>query len=267
MKTCTLIFCLAALGLTGPLRADENAPDRHPESVLPAAAESVPGPAAVTATVAPDAAPAALRSQKDRISYAVGVSTGRALRSADGAEVNLDALVRGLKDGLEGAKLQIPERQMQDLMGKFQQELRQKMAASRGRAIVENRQKAEKFFTENKGKEGVVTLASGVQYRILKSGTGPLPKEADVVTVNYRGTLLNGNEFDATESGRPAHLAIGKLIGGWKEALKLMPVGSHWQLFIPPALAYGERGVGADIGPNEALVFDVELLGTQLSKE
>lgn len=212
------------------------------------------------------ASPAALATERDRISYAVGVQTGRALRTADGAEVDLDALVRGLKDGLEGARLQIPERQMNEMLGKFQQTLRQKMAASRARAIAENRLKAEKFLADNKGKDGVVTLASGLQYKILKTGTGPLPQESDVVTVNYHGTLLSGTEFDASQPSRPAHLAVGSLIAGWKEALKLMPVGSHWELYIPPGLGYGERGVGAQIGPNEALVFDVELLDTRLSK-
>jgi FKBP-type peptidyl-prolyl cis-trans isomerase len=181
--------------------------------------------------------------------------------------VNLDALVRGLKDGLYGERMQIPEKEMQALLQAFQQTLRQKMLASHGRAVAENRKKAADFFAENKGKHGVVTLASGVQYEILKVGTGVMPKEADVVTVNYRGTLLNGTEFDGTPPGRPAALKVSGLIAGWKEALKLMPVGSHWKLYIPPQLGYGERGVGADIGPNEALIFDVELLATQLSMD
>jgi FKBP-type peptidyl-prolyl cis-trans isomerase len=227
--------------------------------------------AAEPGAAAPDsrpqtASPAALTTERDRISYAVGVQTGRALRTADGAEVDLDALVRGLKDGLDGARLQIPERQMNEMLGKFQQTLRQKMAASRARAIAENRLKAEKFLADNKGKDGVITLASGLQYRILKAGSGRLPQESDVVTVNYRGTLTSGTEFDSSQPGQPARLAVGSLIAGWKEALKLMPVGSHWELYIPPSLGYGERGVGAEIGPNEALVFDVELLDTRLSK-
>ncbi len=211
--------------------------------------------------------PVANWPQKDRVSYSVGAQTGRALRTADGAEVNLDALVRGLKDGLEGHKLAIPEKEMQGLLQGFQQMLRQKMAATRGRAIAENRKKAMDFFAENKKKPGMVSLASGVQYQILKSGTGPLPKEEDVVRVNYRGTLLSGTEFDGTEPGHPTNLKVSGLIAGWKEALKLMPVGSHWKLYIPPQMAYGERGVGADIGPNETLVFDVELLDAQMAKE
>jgi len=215
----------------------------------------------------PEQTRAPLVSERDRTSYSVGVTTGRTLRTADGAEVDADVFMRGLKDGLSGAKLEIPERQMQQLLGRFQQELRQKIAASRGRAIAQNRLKADQFFAENKTREGVVTLASGVQYRILKAGAGPLPKEEDVVTCNYRGTLLSGVEFDGTENGHPASLTVGSLIAGWKEALKLMPVGSHWQLYVPPALAYGERGVGAEIAPNEALVFDVELLSTKLSSD
>jgi FKBP-type peptidyl-prolyl cis-trans isomerase FklB len=249
MKRDLPFICLLAIALGGVALGG------------PAVAQEMPAQPGARDAGAP------LSSEKDRVSYAVGVTTGRALRSADGAEVNYDALVRGLKDGLEGAKLQIPEKQMQAMLQKFQQDLRQKMAASRGRAVSENRLKAAKFFKENHDKEGIVSLANGVQYRILKAGTGPLPHEVDIVTVNYRGTLLNGNEFDATEPGRPAHLQVASLIAGWKEALKVMPVGSHWQLFIPPNLAYGERGVGADIGPNEALIFDVELLGTELPKE
>jgi FKBP-type peptidyl-prolyl cis-trans isomerase FklB len=223
--------------------------------------------AATPAKGEPSKADATKWDQKDRVSYSVGAQTGRALRTADGAEVNLDALVKGLRDGLEGNRLAIPEKEMQGLLQGFQQMLRQKMAASHGRAVAENRRKAMEFFAENKTKPGMVLLASGVQYEILRSGTGPLPKESDVVTANYRGMLLNGTEFDGTEPGRPAHLKVSGLIAGWKEALKLMPVGSHWKLYIPPQLGYGERGVGADIGPNETLVFDVELLATDLAKD
>jgi FKBP-type peptidyl-prolyl cis-trans isomerase len=232
--------------------------------VLAGAAQAV---GAATPDKAPAENPAAKWDQKDRVSYSVGAQTGRALRTADGAEVNLDALVRGLKDGLDGSRLLIPEKEMQALLQGFQQMLRQKMAASHGRAVAENRKKAMEFFAENKKKPGMVSLSSGVQYQILKSGTGPLPKEEDVALVSYRGTLLNGTEFDSTEPGHPTRLKISGLIAGWKEALKLMPVGSHWKLYIPPQMAYGERGVGSDIGPNEALVFDVELLGTQLGKD
>lgn len=233
-------------------------------------ASSLPSTTAMAAAPAKAATPekpVAEWNQKDRASYSVGAQTGRALRTADGAEVNLEALVRGLKDGLEGNRLAIPEKEMQGLLQDFQQMLRQKMAATRGRAIAENRKKALEFFAENKKKLGIVSLDSGVQYQIFKSGTGPLPKEEDVVRVNYRGTLLSGTEFDSTPEGHPTNLKVSGLIAGWKQALKLMPVGSHWKLWIPPQLGYGERGVGADIGPNETLVFDVELLDAQPAKD
>lgn len=230
---------------------------------------AVPGGTDAAAATPGAQAPAAgadpLATQKDRMSYSVGVTTGRALRTADGAEVNFDALILGLKDGLEAAHLRIPERQVNELLGLFQQSLRQKMSASRARAKVENMEAAHKFLDGNKSQPGIVTLDGGTQYRILKSGTGRLPTESDVVTVQYRGTLLNGNEFDATEPGAPAHLQVASLVAGWKQVLKLMPVGSHWQVYIPPELGYGERGIGANIGPNELLVFDLELLDTHPS--
>ncbi len=257
MKTIGTAMMVVAMTLAAPAGAADEAP-----AAAPAAASPAPG-----GRDGASPPPLVFDNERDMISYSVGVTTGRALRSADGAEVNFEALARGLKDGLDGVRLQITERRMQELLGKFQQTLRQKMSASRSRAMAENRMKARKFLDQNKNQPGVVTLASGVQYKILKTGTGALPTESDVVTVNYRGTLLNGNEFDSSDPGRPANFRLSALIAGWKEALKLMPVGSHWQLFIPPELAYGERGVGAEVGPNELLVFDVELLGSQLSRE
>jgi FKBP-type peptidyl-prolyl cis-trans isomerase FklB len=130
-------------------------------------------------------------------------------------------------------------------------------------ALEDNKKKGEVFLAENKTKEGVVVLPSGVQYKILKAGNGKKPIDSDVVQVYYRGTLLDGSEFDATEPGQPADLKASSLIAGWKEALRLMPAGSKWQIFVPSQLAYGERGVGSDIGPNETLVFEVELLAVK----
>jgi FKBP-type peptidyl-prolyl cis-trans isomerase len=201
----------------------------------------------------------ALKSPEDRTSYAVGVQTGRTLRQDD-VKVNEEALVRGLRDGLSNGRTAVPERELQKILGDFQQELRQKMMANRVIAAAENRKKAEEFLKQNKDRPGVIQLASGVQYKIIKAGDGPVPKDADTVICNYRGTTLDGAEFDATEDGKPAGLQLDAVIPGWREALKLMPAGSHWQLFIPSALAYGERGVGASIGPNQALIFDVELV-------
>ena len=127
-----------------------------------------------------------------------------------------------------------------------------------------NKKEGEEFLAANKSKEGVVTLPSGLQYKVLKEGTGPKPSATDSVACNYRGTLINGTEFDSSyKRGQPATFAVNGVIKGWTEALQLMPVGSKWQLFIPADLAYGERGAGADIGPNSTLIFEVELLSIQ----
>jgi len=129
---------------------------------------------------------------------------------------------------------------------------------------MSNKKEGEDFLAANKSKEGVVTLPSGLQYKVLKEGTGPKPSPADSVVCNYRGTLINGTEFDSSyKRGQPATFPVNGVIKGWTEALQLMPVGSKWQLFIPPDLAYGQRGAGADIGPNATLIFEVELLSIQ----
>jgi FKBP-type peptidyl-prolyl cis-trans isomerase FklB len=130
-----------------------------------------------------------------------------------------------------------------------------------------NKKEGDAFLAANKTKEGVVTLPSGLQYKILQEGTGPKPTASDTVVCNYRGTLLNGTEFDSSyKRGQPATFAVGQVIHGWTEALQLMTVGSKWQLFIPPDLAYGPRGAGNDIGPNATLVFEVELVSIQPKK-
>jgi FKBP-type peptidyl-prolyl cis-trans isomerase FklB len=224
----------------------------------PAAVPEVPAKAAPEAAAKPE-----FKTDLDRISYAVGIQTGRALRTADGAEVNIDTFVRGLRDGLDAARAQLPERQIADLMGQFQQSLRQKMSVSRSRAKLDNAKAAEEFFKANRKQPGVVTMAGGVQYKIVTTGQGAVPTENDVVTLKYRGTLINGKEFDATPENRPANLTVSSLVAGWKQVLKVMPVGSHWVLYIPPELGYGVRGVGLDVGPNETLIYDVELLATR----
>jgi len=146
-------------------------------------------------------------------------------------------------------------------MNAYQTEIRQKATLTRRVAIEENKKKGEAFLTANRTKDGVITLPSGVQYKILLAGQGRKPIDSDLILCNYRGNLLDGTEFDATEDGKPASLKLSALIAGWKETMKLMPVGSKWQIFIPAQQAYGERGVGSDIGPNETLIFEVELLG------
>ncbi len=200
-----------------------------------------------------------LKTQKEMISYGIGVNIAKSFKKDD-VEFDMDLLVRGMKDGLSGEKLLMPEKDLRRVMNTFQGDLRRKMMASRQTLAEENKTRGEAFFAENKGKEGVVALASGVQYKILKAGEGKKPKDGDTVECYYRGTLLNGTEFTSTEPGKPATLKVEMLPDGWKEALKLMPAGSKWQIFVPSRLAFGERGVGSDVGPNETIVLEVALL-------
>ena len=199
------------------------------------------------------------RTDKDRLSYSIGASIGKNLKK-ENTDVNLDLVIQGMKSGMAGDKLLMPEKEMRQILGAYQMELRQRLTASRQQAIAENKKKGDAFLASNKNKKGVKILPGGVQYKVIKEGHGKKPLESDMVEVNYRGTLIDGTEFDATEEGHPATLKASALIPGWKQALSEMSVGSKWQIAIPSQLAYGERGVGTDIGPNEVLLFDVELV-------
>lgn len=200
-----------------------------------------------------------LKTQKEMVSYGIGVNIAKSFKKDD-VEFDMDLLVRGMKDGLSGDKLLMPERDIRKVMNAFQGELRRKEMANHQVLAEENKKKGEAFLAENKARDGVMTLPSGVQYKVLKAGEGKKPTDGDTVECYYRGTLLNGTEFTSTEPGKPATLKVEILPDGWKEALKLMPKGSKWQIFIPSQLAYGQRGVGSDIGPNETLIFEVALL-------
>ncbi len=199
------------------------------------------------------------KSSEDAISYSVGASVGRNFKK-EGVTINQKEFLQGLSDGLAGDKLKLSEKEFKSVLQGFQGDMRRKMAANHQQKGIQNRQKADEFLAANGKKPDVVTLPSGVQYKIIKKGDGKQPMDSDLVEVKYRGTLLDGTEFDATAEGKTANLKLAQVIAGWKEALKLMPVGSKWQLFIPSKHAYGERGVGTDIGPNEMLIFDVELI-------
>lgn len=201
-----------------------------------------------------------LKTDKDKVSYGVGVSVAKNLKQ-QGVEADVEILVQGLRDELSGAKLLMNEDELAKTLGAYQNELRQKQLEARKKAGEENQKEGEAFLAENKKKEGVVTLPSGLQYKILKAGEGKKPTEADTVEVHYRGTLINGAEFDSSlRRGQPITFKLTGIIPGWREALKLMPVGSKWQLFIPPQHAYGEQGAGKEIKPNSTLIFEVELL-------
>jgi FKBP-type peptidyl-prolyl cis-trans isomerase FklB len=201
-----------------------------------------------------------LKEQKDKISYSIGMNIGNNLKKQS-IDVNPDALVSGIKDAISGGKALMTEQEVNDTLMAFQKEMAAKQAERLKELGEKNKKEGEAFLADNKKKEGVITLPSGLQYKIIKEGTGETPKLTDTVTTNYRGTLIDGTEFDSSyRREQPATFPIKGVIAGWTEALQLMKVGSKWQVFIPSNLAYGERGAGRDIGPNATLIFEVELL-------
>jgi FKBP-type peptidyl-prolyl cis-trans isomerase len=204
-----------------------------------------------------DAAPAAAKftDQRSKASYALGTLMGRNLKNQS-VDVDLELLIQGVKDGLSGGKALLTDAEIQETLQAFQRQL-----------VTERMEKGKKegeaFLAENKAKPGVVTLPSGLQYKVIKEGAGKTPTANDTVLANYRGTLINGTEFDSSyKRGEPASFPVNGVIKGWTEALQKMKVGSKWQLFIPSDLAYGASPPpGSGIGPNSALIFEVELVG------
>lgn len=210
--------------------------------------------------LAQDKAQPQLKDQKEKASYSIGHELGASLKKGN-MEVNTDILMRGLKDGVTGAKSVLTEEQIKETMTAFQKEMMDKQQAAQKKQGEENAAAGKKFLEENKKKDGVKTTASGLQYKVLKEGTGESPKETDTVVTNYKGTLLDGTEFDSSyKRNEPATFPVNRVIKGWTEALMLMKPGAKYQLWIPSELGYGERGVGKDIGPNSTLVFEVELV-------
>ena len=203
----------------------------------------------------------ALKTQKERMSYGIGADVARNLQRF-GFDLDLDVLIGAMRDVYSGGKLLMSEEDLRAAKSAYQLELKERQAAAGRKTAEENRQAGAAFLAENKGREGVVTLPSGLQYKILKAGDGKTPTDADTVECHYRGTLLDGTEFDNSYSrGRSATFTLRRgIIDGWREALKLMPAGSKWQLFVPPQLAYGENGTGRHVGPNATLVYELELL-------
>ena len=196
-----------------------------------------------------------LKDQKDKVSYSIGMNIGFNL-SKQKVDINPEILAAGIKDAIAG-KPQLTQDQVKDVMAQFEKDMEQKQKE----AGEKNKTEGAKFLEENKKKEGVKTTASGLEYKVEKEGTGAQPKPTDMVTVNYRGTLINGTEFDSSyKRGQPARFPVNGVIKGWTEALQLMKVGSKYQVVVPANLAYGERAVSPEIGPNATLIFEVELL-------
>lgn len=201
-----------------------------------------------------------LSSPQGQTSYALGMNIGSSLR-ADGIAIDGNAFLKGVQDALANAKPALSEQEMSGLLSQLQSDIRSRRIEKQAQAAAANRSLGEAFLKANGVKPGVKILASGLQYQVVTVGTGPVPTASDTVVCNYTGTLIDGTEFDSSAThGGPASFPVEGVIKGWTEALQLMPVGSKWRLFVPAALAYGERGAGEDIGPNAVLVFDIELL-------
>jgi FKBP-type peptidyl-prolyl cis-trans isomerase len=237
-----------------------------PAATTPKAATTAKAPVKKTATATKSAAAApALTTRKDKFSYALGMNIGNGYKQGlekQSVEFDANLIAQGVKDALSGAKTRLTDDEAKAVLTEVQTEVNKERQEKMKEASDKNKAEGEAFLAANKSKEGVVTLPSGLQYKILTAGIGPKPTASDQVNCNYRGTLIDGTEFDSSyKRGKPATFGVGQVIKGWTDALQLMPIGSKWQLFIPSSLAYGERGgPGGAIGPNEALIFEVELL-------
>jgi FKBP-type peptidyl-prolyl cis-trans isomerase FklB len=273
IKNSLYLLTAGCMFLTVPAQAQDTPPAKTSATPAPAAsptpATGSQGTSAAKTGQKPAVKPAApaplvLKTQQEKASYAIGANIGRGMKK-DGVQIDTRVLSRGISDALAGRKLAMTDEEMQASLTTLQAEVRKKLEAEVAATASANKAAGDQFLAANKTKEGVVTLPSGLQYKILKQGTGPKPTAADQVECNYRGTLVDGTEFDSSyKRGQPATFPVGQVIKGWTEALQLMPVGSKWELFVPSNLGYGERGAGqrgADvIGPNSTLIFEVELL-------
>jgi FKBP-type peptidyl-prolyl cis-trans isomerase len=273
-----LTLSLAGMLLCGISFAQQSsAPSTNP----PAASTTTPAtPKSQTSTTAKSGTTAAkktpvplvLKTEKDKASYAIGMNIGKGLAEnmkKDQVEVNNDILLRGLKDALAGNKSLLTDEQIQAALTTLQNDLRKHQQELHDAEVAKNSSAGAAFLAANKAKPGVVTLPSGLQYKIVTEGNGPKPTANDVVICNYKGTLIDGTEFDSSyKRGKPASIPVGRVIKGWTEALQMMPVGSKWELYIPPTLGYGEAGTnGGPIGPDATLIFEVELVSIQPKAE
>ena len=247
-----VLFLGTALAQQTPATNSQSAP-----------AKAQDAPAANTQSTSAGKSSPGLITQKDKVSYALGMNLGINLHRQS-VDVDPAILTQGLKDALAGGSTQMTDEEARTTLTQLQEDLRKKQEAKMQQVGDENKKEGDAFLAANKTKEGVVTLPSGLQYKVLKAGTGPKPAATDSVVCNYQGTLIDGKEFDSSyKRGQPATFPVNGVIKGWTEALQLMPVGSKWQLFVPSDLAYGPRGAGADIAPNATLIFEVELLSIQ----
>jgi len=204
-----------------------------------------------------------LSTNRLKASYGIGINIGKSLK-AGGLEVDIAALLAGLRASLEGKEAKLSVTQMREAITAFQKEMQTTVAGRRKAEVLKNKADGKAFLAKNGKKAGVITLASGLQYEVLKKGNGKRPTKKDRVRTHYHGTLLDGTVFDSSvERNQPISFDVTGVIAGWTEALQLMRVGDKWRLFVPSDLAYAERGAGADIGPHATLIFEVELLAIE----
>ena len=235
-----LLVLLAALMAVGSVQAEE-------EKAVPAEAEKKD---------AAEAKEDVFKNDMDKASYAIGLNIGQSMKQ-QGLDINLELMVRAMKDVFEGKDPLLSQEQIQEVMMNLQKTMMEKQKQK----AEENRKKGQAFLEENKAKKGIKVLPSGLQYKVIEEGTGKTPGADDKVKTHYRGTLIDGTEFDSSyKRGQPAEFPVKGVIRGWTEALQLMPIGSKWELYIPSNLAYGERGAGPVIGPNATLIFEIELI-------
>ncbi len=247
--TFAVAALVAMVGVVGAQQSGQPAQKPAAQSAQPPAAQP---PAAQPQAGKPE-------SVADRASYAIGYQFGRQFKQNE-ITVNNDLLMKGLRDGLGSGQASLTDEEMQTAVQAFQQQFMQQQAEKQKVQGEKNKTEGEAFLAKNKERPGVKTTASGLQYEVVKEGTGPQPKASDTVTVHYKGTLIDGTEFDSSKEGAPATFALGQVVPGWTEGLQLMKVGSKYKLYIPAALGWGDRGAGPLIGPNAAVVFEVELL-------
>jgi FKBP-type peptidyl-prolyl cis-trans isomerase len=253
----TYTLVVALLTVVAAAQANPPKPQPSPAAKPPAAQP----PAAKPAAESP------FKTDKEKASYAIGMNVGTGLHdnlTRQSVDVDYKLLLQGFQDSISGNKTLMTEDEARKALNDLQTAMRTKMLEKQKETADKNKKDGEDFLAANKSKEGVVTLPSGLQYKILSPGTGAKPLAADTVECNYRGTLIDGTEFDSNaKAGKPISFTVGGVIKGWTEALQRMPVGSKWQLWIPPDLAYGDQQRGPVIGPNSTLVFEVELVGIE----
>ena len=226
----------------------------------PAAQKPAEPPAPAKPADQPEAKPSPYPNLLDKISHVIGWTMGMNFRK-DNIQINQDVLLTGLKDGIGNVPSAVSETEAREAMAAIQQQLQAKALEEQKQLSTKNREAGTAFLEANKAKTGVQTTASGLQYKVITEGTGELPKDTDTVMVNYRGSLIDGKEFDSSyKRGEPAKFPVSGLIPGVSEALRLMKVGSKWEICIPPDLAYGDQQAGPDIGPGSTLIFELEML-------